>query len=133
MKVGRHWGIVLLGLLSMAAHAQESKPYRWLSIRDTGARCDGISDDTAAFNAALKLARQVFIPPGVCVIRNVDLTANTELYGTGDDSLLRVPKEANWGLSANAGAGGTPDPKDNLRALWLHDFAMKGADRKSVV
>lgn len=42
----------------------ESKLQDVVSVKDFGAVGDGVSDDTAAFNAAFKLHKPVYVPPG---------------------------------------------------------------------
>lgn len=40
-------------------------PRPWIDVRDFGAKCDGVTDDTAAFNAAIMAATgPVFRPEG---------------------------------------------------------------------
>jgi hypothetical protein len=53
-----------------------------VSVRDYGARGDGVTDDTAAFLAALAAARTVFVPDGHYILSDtIDIT-NRRLYGT---------------------------------------------------
>lgn len=104
-----------------------AKTLQIVNVRDYGAVCNGRNDDTAAFNAAIHAARQVLIPAGDCIVRNVILHDDTELFGVGDDSVLYVPIDAPWGISANPINGGSPDPATNMRSLHLHDFQMRGA------
>jgi hypothetical protein len=48
---------------------------QYVSVKDFGAIGDGITDDTAAFNAAFKLHKPIFIPPG-----DYKLTDTLDLY-----------------------------------------------------
>lgn len=116
---------VLFALVLPATAA--AKTLQWVNVRDYGALCNGSNDDSQAFNTAINLARQVFVPAGDCVVNNIILHSDTELFGEGDDSVLYVPMNAPWGISANPINGGTPNPADNMRGIHLHDFQLRGA------
>ena len=63
----------------------------FVSVKDYGAVGDGTTDDTAAIQAAVTAASQVFIPPGTYKISSaIVLPANVELYGNGDASVLKL-------------------------------------------
>lgn len=59
-----------------ATQAAADKRYgRGVSVRQFGATGDGVADDTAAFNAALSFAKNVFVPEGVYKITAALITA----------------------------------------------------------
>lgn len=56
-----------------------------------GAIGDGVTDDTAAIQAALDVGGAVFIPPGTYMVRDLDITVEgTTLFGVGFDSCLKL-------------------------------------------
>jgi len=56
-----------------------------VSVLDHGAVCDGTTDDTTAFNSALADDRHVYIPPGTCLVGNIDESDldNVRITGAG--------------------------------------------------
>ena len=62
----------------------------YVSILDTGAKGDGVTDDTAALNAALATGLPVYIPPAIFVIGSVSVPANSVLFGQGNNSILKM-------------------------------------------
>jgi polygalacturonase len=85
-------GGILAGAFAANSTAQaETNPPAFnplaLNVRDFGALCDGLKDDTAAFAAAMKAAADtgnfaVFVPKGRYLIRTrLDVPANVVLEG----------------------------------------------------
>lgn len=63
----------------------------WVSVKDFGAVGDGLSDDTAAFAAALAAAASVHVPAGTYLIADtLALGYGQSLHGEGDSSILRA-------------------------------------------
>lgn len=82
------------------------------SVKDFGALCDGVHDDTAAFQAAIdssSVGILIFIPPGTCMITaNLNVNKdNTHFLGSG----VGVSVVAGWGSGVtklfNIAASGT--------------------------
>ncbi len=60
-----------------------------LSVKDFGATGDGLSDDTAAFAAALAAARSIRVPPGTYrTAVTLPLGHGQRLHGAGDASVI---------------------------------------------
>lgn len=56
----------------------------YISAKVFGAKCDGITDDTAAFQKAVNTVSRIYIPKGVCLFNSaVTLKAGTVLRGAG--------------------------------------------------
>ena len=55
----------------------------WVSVKDFGAKGDGVTDDSAAFNAALAFSNAVLVPVGTYRIQDVDLSNNKSIFGQG--------------------------------------------------
>lgn len=51
------------------------------NVRDFGAKGDGVTDDTAAFQAAVNTLQKVYIPNGSYVIGGVEVSSYTDIVG----------------------------------------------------
>ena len=75
-----------------------------VSVLEFGARGDGVTDDTAAIQAALNAGAggSVSFPEGVYLTSNaLSVPANTSLYGTGVGSVIKSLTLVNGGPGAN--------------------------------
>lgn len=54
-----------------------------VDVRMWGAKCDGSTDDTVAFNAALNASKQVQLPGATCVVSSINMSHQNELRGQG--------------------------------------------------
>lgn len=48
-----------------------------------GAKMDGVTDDSAAFEAAAAAARNIYVPPGRYAVRDVNVPSGRRFYGAG--------------------------------------------------
>lgn len=75
------------------------------NVRDYGARGDGVSDDTAAIQAALAAASAgecVYLPNGTYVVSGINLPASSiTIAGAGAGSVLKLKNAANASLLTN--------------------------------
>lgn len=62
-----------------------SKLADFVSVKDFGALCDGATDDSAAFTAALTAAVRVYVPEGTCSLgtTGISFRSGTQLIGAG--------------------------------------------------
>ncbi|GLX66344.1 right-handed parallel beta-helix repeat-containing protein [Paenibacillus glycanilyticus] len=69
-------------------------------VTDFGAIGDGVSDDTAAFQAAINAgAGQVYVPKGSYVVKNISIPSNISLIGAGAGSVLKLhPSSVDWDM-----------------------------------
>jgi hypothetical protein len=59
------------------------------NVRDFGAKGDGITDDSAAIQAALDLQGRVYIPAGTYLVNTtLRIKSNTKLYGDGVEATI---------------------------------------------
>lgn len=75
-------GVGLLGFTTSAVAADVAKPNPSSDVRLFGAKGDGKTDDTSAFQKALKATGQAFVPPGVWCLSELKLDGG-ELIGVG--------------------------------------------------
>ncbi|MDH7482358.1 MAG: glycosyl hydrolase family 28-related protein [Armatimonadota bacterium] len=78
--------LATFSIIASTVHAQQSSPSNTLNVRDFGAKGDGVTDDTPAFEAALKAAGEngatVFVPIGNYLIKShIRIPNNTTLEG----------------------------------------------------
>lgn len=94
--------LALGGLLSGCAPPPPPDEETTRNVADFGAVGDGITDDTAAFQAAFADlgagGGSVFVPPGVHAVIDVRPPAGCTLFGTGNRSVLRLPDGADRNL-----------------------------------
>lgn len=83
---------------SAVAQTALAKLRQNVSVLDYGATGDGITDDTAAFEAALAAARNVQVPPGRYFVRDINVPSFRRLYGAG-----KSPWEPYTGVDKPAG------------------------------
>ena len=76
-----------------------------VSVLDFGAKLDGVSDDTAAWNAALATGRIVLFPEGDSAIRgqlNMPNVEGTAIIGMGRDKCEFIVSHATFNMSSSA-------------------------------
>jgi hypothetical protein len=81
-------GAALIGYSSRTVYARlQDEP----NVKDYGAKGDGVTDDTAAIQAAVTAQRDVYVPPGTYMISTAILIpSNTRLHGAGFSSCLKA-------------------------------------------
>ena len=118
-------GSSLVGFLQAGtgavARTVQAKERDVVSVKDFGAVGDGVTDDTAAIQAALDSgAAGVFIPQGTYLCGALTIPSNVQLYGEGAASILKVKNSANATLLTN------DDTVGGNSGIELRDFAIDG-------
>jgi hypothetical protein len=103
---------------SVAAVAMIPSVSPWADVRAYGAKCDGATDDTAAFLAALAAAQNVFIPNATCVVSSVYVPANHRMYGAGKTQSILLQKAGSTGPAVQL--------KMSDQNVEIGDFAVNG-------
>jgi hypothetical protein len=103
---------------SVAAVAMIPSVSPWADVRAYGAQCDGATDDTAAFLAALAAVRNVFIPNATCVVSSVYVPANHRMYGAGKTQSILLQKAGSTGPAVQL--------KMSDQNVEIGDFAVNG-------
>ncbi|MBE7414985.1 MAG: hypothetical protein HS130_07090 [Deltaproteobacteria bacterium] len=87
---------IMMGFMlfnSGAAHSADKRG--WVDARDYGAKGDGVTDDTAALQAAISAGKIIYIPAGkYLVTAPLNVRGWRIIYGAGRDST--VLKAGNW-------------------------------------
>lgn len=75
-------------------------------IKTIGAKCDGITDDSAAFTTAATSPGTWYLPNGTCIVAAISSTASN-VHWIGNDTVLKHKSgdTANWLLLFNNSAG----------------------------
>jgi hypothetical protein len=74
-----------------------------VSVTDFGAVGDGVTDDTAAIQAAVNVGGEIIFPTGVYVIGStVNIPSNVKMSGDGKTSILKLANGANTHIFQNS-------------------------------
>ena len=103
------------GVAAQIDHWADVLDDAWVDVRYYGAKCDGVTDDTAAFNTALANNTGVLVP-GVCVVNSLaPLIANADIYGEGPGAELLLENGASGFLINGTG-----------HTLQIHNLILDG-------
>lgn len=84
------------------------------NVKSFGAKCDGVTDDTVAIQAALAANTNVYIPSGTCISGPLTVVSdNTLIYGNGPASVIKL--KASVSSAALLDGGLHPLSLKNLR------------------
>lgn len=92
-----------------------------LNVKDDyGAAGDGVTDDTAAVQAAVTAGPIVYFPPGTYLVGRILVPSNRTLCGAGFSSVLKLKASSNSALLVNStwGVGNTN--------IHIHDLKLDG-------
>jgi hypothetical protein len=78
----------------------ETKLRQTVSVKDFGAVGDGVTNDSAAFAAAIAAYRSIYVPPGT-YITSFTLLGSTQIVGAGLVTVLKAPVGAAQVIAAN--------------------------------
>ncbi|MEC1437213.1 peptidase G2 autoproteolytic cleavage domain-containing protein [Bacillus sonorensis] len=68
---------------------------RSVNVKDFGAKGDGVTDDTAAFEKAIGSGfSSIYVPDGTYMVKGVKLPSFTKLYGNGMKSVIKLHPDA---------------------------------------
>ena len=101
----------------------QAKLQETVSVKDFGAVGDGVTDDTAAIQAALNVNDFVYVPKGTYnVSSTLTFSANQQIHGTGRYSVIKSTNTSGGiCMQTNAISGG------NLDGLVIKDLRIQGA------
>lgn len=116
-------GGALVGAMASGSGAvlrtQQDKAREFVSVKDYGAVGNGVTDDTTAFTNAFAAARKVFVPAGTYILANAILPANTELFGEGDATILKMVAASSDVLRCDSGSASV---SNNIKNITIRDM-----------
>jgi len=88
----------VLSVMSDGIMKSTSVPEGWVNVKDFGAKGDGVTDDTIAFQNALNTGKTVFIPEGTFIVSNLKWHLRNNIFGSGRSTILKniVPNSATF-------------------------------------
>jgi hypothetical protein len=120
-----------------SARAMADRAADALSVKDFGAKCDGSTNDAAAFQAAASLGRLIRVPAGICRINATITPVNgTRFVGAGRPQQFSYqPPMAGTVLDfvgAPAGADGFGGASSAVQMFGLSDLQIERAPRHGI-
>jgi hypothetical protein len=105
-----------------------------VNVVDYGAVGDGITNDSAAIQAAINFQRdapgggEVYVPAGTYLVNDLRLYSDITLRGAGPTaSILKHTGGSDYYVVRVNGSGaGTPDIADNQRNIFIRDLQLRG-------
>lgn len=94
----------------------------FVSVKDFGAKGDGVTDDSRAFAAAMAVSRRVYAPASVYRVSNVAIPAGTIIYGDGDASVLRPALNTDRGVFTTDSGGAA----QYVEGVTIRDLKFRG-------
>lgn len=101
------------------AAAQAGQLAGVISVTTHGAKCDGATDDTAAFDDAFAAGPVIYVPPGVCLLTSLAMVKSKDfhLFGAGIGiSILKFVQKTGNGITIS---------QDNFNHYtYIHDLSI---------
>jgi len=124
--------VLSLAAVAFPAQSAPSDPLA-LDVRDFGAKGDGVTDDTAAIQAALEAAkehgghraqRHVTLPPGIYAIsRPLLIPSGTTIHGSGGATVIRAT--TSFGGKALIEGDACHGDRDYLKDIEISDLSFE--------
>ena len=115
------------------ARTVDAKLKDTVSVKDFGAVGDGVADDTAAIQAAVNSANNIYFPEGTYLIvgnssynDGIRITkSNVRLFGSGSNSIIRQGNASYFAIVL-MGINGAPISNITVENLYLHGPTNRG-------
>lgn len=101
-----------------------------VSVKDFGAKGDGVTDDTTALNTAIASGAAIYAPPGTYIVDGVVITSGTTIIGAGINKTIFKLKSSStsnkafvtYNYASLVGTGST----GGVHSVLLSDFKIDG-------
>ncbi|MYM82967.1 hypothetical protein GTP44_13490 [Duganella sp. FT50W] len=89
---------------------------------------NGEPDASAMFARAIAASRRIYVPAGTYVLNNVNWPSNTEIFGDGDATILKMPTAASLLISCDSGSASVANNIANLKMSRVQLLATCDVD-----
>lgn len=83
----------------------------------------GEVNHTGMFNRAMAAARRVYVPAGEYIVSDARFASDTEIFGDGDRTIIRVPADGMYAFRCDSGS---PNVANNIKNLRMHNMQIVG-------
>jgi hypothetical protein len=104
----------------------ETKLAQTISVKDFGAKGDGVTNDTAALRAALSASSNIYFPPGIYIVDGTDTgtlltitNSNVTIYGSGYSTTRIQAKSGVNGFNWISGDGSS-HANIVIKDIWFY-------------
>lgn len=136
-KIMSSAGSAIIGIIApftgAVSRTLSSKTYDWVSVKDFGAKGDGATDDTAAFNAAFAWSVSnycdIYVPAGVYIVQSLILNSTAyaympTLFGSGRHSTV-IKKKSGSGTGPVLTIGSTT-ATNTMAGITIRSMTIDG-------
>ena len=118
------WTDLLIKLAN--GRTQREKNADFISVKDFGAKGDGITDDTAAIQAAINASLNVFFHAGQYPTTGIKLRTGSKLNGSGTDAVLIQKYDVNKYFGILQAQSENASIADNIKDITVTNLTLKG-------
>lgn len=113
-------------MLPLTIARAATMPAGYVSVKNYGAKGDGVTDDSVAVQRAMNENLNLWFPAGTYLVGMLKLRSNQQIAGEGVPSRLKQKVGAFYCMSANHGSEGYPDPARNLYGIRIRGLVFEG-------
>ena len=119
----------LRAVVAAVLDAVDNVEAQTVTVRQFGATGNGVTNDTAAFQAAINASKDVYVPPGTYVISSLTInTAAFRLTGAGRGvATLKLSTAAGQNAIVVNGPGGFPNPTEGIWGVLIENLTIDGS------